>query len=138
MRVRTVQVLAGVSILVIALALGTVACSDSGGSGDSSSVPVFHEGDTITVKNGQEFVISLTANPSTGYTWDAGKNDKVKYLSSKQVNATNNAIGAPGTQELKFKAVATGTTTLELAYARQFEGGVPPAQTASFDVKVNR
>ena len=133
MRVRTVKAFAGFSIMLIALGLGAAACSDSG---DSSSVPVFHEGDTITVKNGQEFVIALTANPSTGYTWQAGKDDKVKYLSSSQVNASNNAIGAAGTQELKFKAVATGTTTLELAYSRPFEGGVPPAQTASFDVTI--
>jgi len=84
----------------------------------------------------QEFVISLTANPSTGYTWDAGKNAKVNFLSSKQVEASSGAIGAAGTQKLTFRAVDTGTTTLELAYARQFEGGVPPAQTTSFAVKV--
>ena len=117
------------------MGLGAVACSDSDDS-SSSSVPVFHEGDTITVKNGQEFVIALTANPSTGYTWDAGPNDNVKYVSSKQVNASSGAIGAAGTQELTFKAVQTGSSTLELAYARQFEGGVPPAQTTSFDVTV--
>jgi inhibitor of cysteine peptidase len=122
--------------MLFAFGLGAAACSDSGGSGDSSSVPVFHEGDTITVKNGQEFVIALTSNPSTGYTWQAGKNDKVKYLSSSQVNASSGAIGAAGTQELKFKAVDTGTTTLELAYSRPFEGGVPPAQTTSFAVTI--
>ena len=134
MRGRTVKSFALLSIMVVALGLAAVACSDSNDS--SSSVPVFHEGDSITVKNGQEFVIALTANPSTGYTWQAGKNDKVKYLSSTQVNASNNAIGAAGTQELKFKAIDSGSTTLELAYSRPFEGGVPPAQTASFDVTV--
>jgi inhibitor of cysteine peptidase len=97
---------------------------------------VFSEGDSVTVKNGQEFVIALTANPSTGYTWDAGPNDNVQYLSSKQVNASGAAIGAAGTQELTFKAIKTGSSTLELAYARQFEGGVPPAETTSFAVKV--
>ena len=134
MRGRRRMSIVGLAIVVLAVCLGAVACSDSADS--SSSVPVFHEGDTITVKNGQEFVIALTANPSTGYTWDAGPNDNVKYQSSKQVNASNGAIGAAGTQELTFKAVKTGSSTLELANARQFEGGVPPAQTTSFAVKV--
>jgi inhibitor of cysteine peptidase len=133
MRARRLTGIVGLSIMVLAVGLGAAACSDSD---DPSSAPVFHEGDSITVKREQEFVIALAANPSTGYTWSAGKNDSVEYLSSKQVNASSSAIGAAGTQELKFKAVAAGTTTLELAYSRQFEGGVPPAQTASFHVKV--
>ena len=39
---------------------------------------MYHEGDSITVDNGKQFVIELAANPSTGYTWDAGKNPNVK------------------------------------------------------------
>ena len=135
MHARRLITIVGLVLLVVAVSLAAVACSDSGDS-SSSSVPVFHEGDSISVKNGQEFVIALTANPSTGYTWDAGPNDNVKYESSKQVNASSGAIGAAGTQELTFKAVKTGSSTLELAYARQFEGGVPSAQTTSFDVTV--
>ena len=134
MRARRLTSFLALAVIVLAVGLGAVACSDSDDS--SSSVPVFHEGESITVKNGQEFVIALTANPSTGYTWDAGPNDNVTYQSSKQVNASSGAIGAAGTQELTFKAVKTGSSTLELAYARQFEGGVPPAQTTSFAVKV--
>ena len=30
----------------------------------------------------------------------------------------------------------SASSTLELTYARQFEGGVPPAKTATFDVTV--
>ena len=111
----------------LAVAAVLTACSGSDGG---SSVPVFHEGDSIDVREGQQFVVALTANPSTGYTWQAAKNDDVRYLGSKQVSAANQAIGAAGTQELRFEATATGTTTLELEYSRPFEGGVPPAQTA--------
>lgn len=136
MRARNRTASLALAIVALTVALGATACSDSGSDDSSSSVPVFHDGDSITVKNDQEFVIALTANPSTGYTWDAGPNDNVKYLSSKQVNASSGAIGAAGTQQLTFKAIKTGSSTLELAYARQFEGGVPPAETASFDVKV--
>ena len=135
MRARSTTIFLALAIVALATALGATACSGSDDS-SSSSVPVFRDGDSIAVENGQEFVIALTANPSTGYTWDAGPNDNVKYLSSKQVNASSGAIGAAGTQELTFKAIKTGSSTLELAYARQFEGGVPPAETASFAVKV--
>ena len=120
--------------VAIAATLGACGGSDDGGS--STSVPVFHEGDAITVHDGQRFVIALTANPSTGYSWQAADNDKVKYLDSKQVAGSTRAVGASGIQELRFEATATGTTTLQLAYSRPFEGGVPPAQTATFEVLV--
>jgi predicted secreted protein len=120
--------------IALALGSGLVACSDD--SDSSGSVPVYHEGDSITIDNGKEFVIALDANPSTGYTWDAGKNPNVKLVSSKQVSSKDAQPGASGTQRMTFKANKTGSSTLELAYARQFEGGVPPAKTASFDVTV--
>jgi inhibitor of cysteine peptidase len=119
--------------VVLALVTLLAACGSSDGS---SAAPVYHEGDSITVQNGRQFVVALTANPSTGYSWQAEKNDKVRYLGSKEVSAANQAIGAAGTQQLRFEATATGTTTLKLAYSRPFEKGVPPAQTASFDVTV--
>jgi inhibitor of cysteine peptidase len=131
MRRRLPGLLACCSALV--LLTGLAACSDGS---DASSTPVYHEGDSIRVANGDEFVIALEANPSTGYTWDAGDNPNVQLVSSKQVNASSGLAGAPGTQEMTFEATKPGTSTLELAYARQFEGGVPPAQTATFDVTV--
>ena len=125
-----------VAVVAIALGLGAglAACSDDSDGG--GSVPVYHEGDSITVDNSDEFVIELEANPSTGYTWDAGANPNVELESSKQVASPSAPPGASGAQQMTFKAVETGSSTLELAYARQFEGGVPPAKTASFDVTV--
>ena len=79
-------------------------------------------------------MIELEANPSTGYTWDSGKNANVKLESSKQVASPSAPPGASGMQQMTFKAYETGSSTL--AYARQFEPGVPEALTASFDVTV--
>lgn len=125
-----------VAIAGLAAALGTglMACSDD--SDSTGSVPVYHDGDSIAVDNGQDFVIELDANPGTGYAWDAGKNPNVKLVSSEQASSPGAAPGTPGTQRMTFKAYKTGSSTLELAYARSFEGGVPPAKTASFDVTV--
>src|SRR5262245_19214595 len=129
---RNRSLLLGALVGVGLLAVLAGACSGS----NDGSVTVYHEGDSISVKNGDEFVIALEANPSTGYSWDAGDNPDVELVSSRQVSGASDLPGAGGTQELMFKAVKKGTSTLELAYARSFEPGVPPAQTASFPVEV--
>ena len=132
---RRSSLLAAGLALGLGLVTGLAACSSDSDSG-SGSVTTYHEGDVISVANGDEFTIALEANPSTGYSWDAGGNPNVKFVSSKQLSAKSAPPGASGTQELRFEATKIGSSTLELAYARQFEGGVPPAKTASFDVTV--
>jgi predicted secreted protein len=126
-------------VVLVAIGVGllvSVALVPWGDNTPATDAPaVYHQGDTISVAGGDEFVIALAANPSTGYSWTAGKNPDVAYVSSRQV-AGGSQPGAPGTQELTFRATATGTSTLELAYARSFEPGVPPAKTAKFPVTV--
>jgi inhibitor of cysteine peptidase len=118
----------------VALSLGValVACSDNG----SASVPVYHDGDSITATKGSQFVVELQANPSTGYSWQAAPNDTVQLVSSKQVSAEGAAPGAAGEQRMTFKAVKKGASTLQFSYARSFEPDEPPANTATFDLEV--
>jgi inhibitor of cysteine peptidase len=87
------------------------------------------------VREGDEFVVALPANPSTGYSWTAADNPDVMFVSSHQAQGGSQP-GAPGTQELSFRADHAGQSTLELAYSRSFEPGVPPAKTAKFPVTV--
>jgi inhibitor of cysteine peptidase len=142
-RGRVVCVLAVVAVVAMLAAMlgacGGDDASSSGSSGDaagSSEPTVYGAGDSISVANGDTFVIALEANPTTGYSWEAEPNDDVEFVSSKQVQGSSNAIGAPGTQQLTFKAVQTGSSTLTLHYLRPFEQGVPPAETEEFDVTV--
>jgi inhibitor of cysteine peptidase len=125
-----VLVVIGVGLLVAVVA---VPWSDDAPA--SQAPKVYHQGDNISVKQGDEFVISLPANPSTGYEWTAADNPDVTFESSHQVQGGSQP-GAPGTQELAFRADHTGQSTLELAYSRSFEPGVPPAKTAKFPVTV--
>jgi inhibitor of cysteine peptidase len=122
------------------------ACSggdDSSGKGTGSSnakVEVFHESDTsISVKTGQRFVLALPANPSTGYSWKAiiANPTVVRPTGSQQVNPPSAPPGAGGTQRLGFKAVAKGTTTLDLLYDRPFAQGSPGAKDVTFTVTVS-
>jgi inhibitor of cysteine peptidase len=127
-----VLVVVGVGLLL------TVVLVPWGDDAPASTAPtVYHQGDTIAVADGAEFVIALPANPSTGYSWTAGNDDDVTFVSSRQL-AGGSQPGAAGTQELTFRATGTGITTLELAYARPFEEGVPPVKTAQFPVTVGR
>jgi inhibitor of cysteine peptidase len=134
----------GRALFAIAVAVLLVACggsdskSDGGSGGGGSSKPkVYEAGDSISVGNGDTFVIALDANPSTGYSWEADANTNVEFVSSKQVPGNSNAIGAPGTQQLTFKAVKTASSTLTLNYLRPFDPpGTAPAQTEDFPVTV--
>ena len=136
---RTGRGLTALVVVCVALAALLAACGDDSGGGSSASKPkVYEAGDSITVKNGDAFVIALEANPSTGYSWQAAPNANVQFVSSKQVQGASNAIGAPGTQQLTFKAVQTGSGTLTLNYLRPFDPpSTPPAQTETFPVNVS-
>jgi predicted secreted protein len=148
MKLRGREPTALVVVVMVVMVLLLAACgsddSKSGGSGggsgggSSASKPkVYGAGDSITVKNGATFVIALEANPSTGYSWQATANANVQFESSKQVQGTSNAIGASGTQQLTFKAVQTGSSTLTLNYLRPFDPPTtPPAKTQSFPLTV--
>ena len=145
---RTGRGLTALVVVCVAMAALLAACgggddsksgSGSGGGsggGSSASKPkVYEAGDSITVKNGDAFVIALEANPSTGYSWQAAPNANVQPVSSKQVQGTSNAIGAPGTQQLTFKAVQTGSSTLTLDYLRPFD---PPSTAPRADPDLPR
>jgi predicted secreted protein len=97
--------------------------------------PLYHQGDDINVHDGDEFVVALASNPTTGYMWTAQHNPNVTFVSSHQTTAST-LPGAPGTQELTFRADHTGSSTLELVYSRSFEPDQPPAKTAKFPVTV--
>jgi len=133
---RTWVALAVLVVIAVGLLVTVVVVpwGDHRGPGRQDAA-VYREGDAVNVAKGDEFVIALAANPSTGYSWTAADSPYVQQVSSKQVQHSS-LIGAPGTEEITFKAEKTGSITLELAYARSFEGGVPPAQTASFPVTI--
>lgn len=109
--------------------------SSKGGSGGGSSSKVYEAGDSISVSAGQTFVIELESNPTTGYEWTAEKNANAEFVKSEMVTSST-LPGAPGMQQLTFKATKSGSSTLVLNYARSFEPDNPPAQTESFPLKV--
>lgn len=98
---------------------------------------VYHAGDSIDVAVGEEFVVSLDANPSTGYTWTAAGNPHVTFVSTRQVSGGSQP-GAPGTQEFVFDGRQVGESTLVFTYGRATEKSNPPAKVARLPLTVTK
>lgn len=62
--------------------------------------------------------------------------DVLRQISDPEFKPESDAIGAGGVQVLRFEAVNTGQTTLELAYRRWWEKAVEPLRTYSIQVIV--
>lgn len=95
------------------------------------------DGSQVELMEGQTFVVSLEANPSTGYTWEAVDYDQqvLRQVGEPSFTPVSDALGASGTQVLRFEAVGEGRTTLGIVYHRAWEE-VEPEQTFSVEVVV--
>jgi inhibitor of cysteine peptidase len=88
---------------------------------------------------GQELVITLEGNPSTGYTWETKDLDPSMFLQvgePKFTSSNPNLVGSGGQQTLTIRILKTGTATLTLVYHRPSETGVAPADTFTVELLV--
>jgi len=78
----------------------------------------------VKMEVGQNLIISLNDNPSTGYRWDIVEVDEsilpLLTRDYKQREAKPGMYGVGGTLTLGFKAIAAGQTKVKLIYARPF------------------
>jgi inhibitor of cysteine peptidase len=91
----------------------------------------------IAVAVGQDFKVTLPANPTTGYQWGLAKapDEKlVRLVKSAYKRPDAKLMGAGGDMTWTFKALAEGKTEVKLTYARPWERTEPPAQTTNFVV----
>jgi len=87
---------------------------------------------TIETTVGQDIVIALESNPTTGYGWQVGgrvDSAIVAQISSDYEPSPSTALGAGGHQRWTFRAVGRGTTTIRLDYARPWELTSPVKST---------
>jgi inhibitor of cysteine peptidase len=112
-------------------------------------------GRAVQLREGEELVISLEANPSTGYAWQVDHGplaaqsqsilvqtgetfETVEGQGSTDVEPSATmppVLGAPEIQTLRFQAAQAGQTGLILVYRRPWEEDVPPAQEFSLSVE---
>lgn len=99
------------------------------------------DGKAITLAVGQGLVVTLDANPTTGFAWALTDLDQhvVKQNGAAEYEQNPNPdgrIGVGGKSVLNFVAADPGATRLVLEYKRSWEQGVPPAKTFTVNLTV--
>ena len=95
-------------------------------------------GGTVELRTGDRLSVSLTGNPTTGYSWELAAVDRhvLAPVDEPSYQASSAAIGAGGMFAFEFEATATGRTELRLVYRRPWEKSRPPAQSFTVSVTV--
>lgn len=116
-------------ICALAVAAPAVAAETVNGTVFSSS--------PAAVKVGQDFLIALPANPTTGYSWTAKSGSSAIMVegSAYQPSAAGKGMmGAGGQQIFVLEATRAGTATVIFSYARPWQKGMKPARTMTFTI----
>jgi inhibitor of cysteine peptidase len=98
-----------------------------------------NNGQNLTLFAGQELVIQLAGNPSTGYTWETSNLDAGMFQQVGQAvfaSSNPNLVGSGGSLTLTFRVLKTGPAALTLVYHRPWEQNVAPLQTFSITATV--
>ncbi len=118
-----VVVIGGALLVGIALFVGLVYIFS-----DELGMPVVvtseDNGTSMSMVPDAEVLVVLDSNATTGYEWAVDEFDTsvVAFLGSAYVAPEDGVVGQGGTQELRFRALAAGTTTVTLKYWRPWEG----------------
>jgi inhibitor of cysteine peptidase len=92
-----------------------------------------------SVNVGEEIVIMLDGNPTTGYTWEAKDLDTsmIQQVGSAEFKSSNpGLVGSGGTQTLTFKTLKPGSTSLTIIYHRPWETDVKPLHSFTTTIVV--
>jgi len=101
-------------------------------------------GKTVSAGVGDLVIIELDANPTTGYSWEAGplpEDGPLTLKSNKYGTAAQRSseirpmVGQGGVTTFTYQVVKTGKATIALAYRRPWEKGVKPAKTFTVTVE---
>jgi predicted secreted protein len=124
------------SVWIIVLAVGL----HSSGSMEPPVVRTETDsGHSVTLRIGQELVLTLNSNHSTGYSWirtDTGTPVLVT-LGEPEYKSGGPLLGASGAEVWKFRAAQRGRQTLKLEYRRPWEKHTRPAETMVLHVTVD-
>ena len=125
-------------ILVTAALLAAVLiiCSVGGCVGEVKTYQ--DSGQEINIDVGQEFVIALGSNQTTGYSWQESYDETMLELvqQSYEEEAEEGLVGAGGIEYFRFKGLKAGETNITLTYEQPWEGGGID-QTKVFTVNID-
>jgi inhibitor of cysteine peptidase len=76
-----------------------------------------------TLRVGDDLVVVLAENPTTGYRWQAEFDPVVIEATGDRFEPSSGLAGAPGVRSRGFRALAAGQTRLRLVNRRSWESG---------------
>ena len=102
--------------------------------------PVYSDpAEAISISVGQDFVVALDANPTTGYNWQESYDETALKLVEKTFelgeSAKEGLIGAGGIEKFRFKAIGKGATEITLVYKRLWEKEITKQTVFKVDIK---
>ena len=92
----------------------------------------------INVVVGQQFILALRSNPTTGFRWDASYDTNLLRLDSSEYKADEaqpGKVGVGGTNRFTFEALKAGGASVTMTYKQPWQGGAF-GQTLTFDVRI--
>jgi|SRR6516162_1140637 inhibitor of cysteine peptidase len=94
-------------------------------------------GNEIELHVGEEIVIVLRENPTTGFRWHPiSSGEPVCTLLDHSFDSAGSSPGRAGSHSWRFQAVKEGAGKIEFAYRRSWEQDRPPAQSFTLGVHV--
>jgi inhibitor of cysteine peptidase len=95
----------------------------------------------VRLDNGQNLILSLPSNPTTGYRWAVqdSAGGVLKALGPEVYRNPEDAgiVGAAGVSTWRFHAFTSGTGRLRLTYQQPWAPEVPPVETFDCAIAVN-
>ena len=101
---------------------------------------ITEEEQEVNVKKGDNFVIELEANPTTGYQWEVQLDsnylqlDKREYVPDAPEDEA--LVGSGGYELFHFSVLKSGETEIIFTHLRPWEEGVEPIKTLKYKVNI--
>ena len=89
----------------------------------------------VTATVGEEFIIALEANPTTGHRWEPEYDTSLVRLVNREFSSAGTGIGSAGSECFRWLALAKGIAPLRFIYKRQWE--TAGADEAAFRVSID-
>ncbi|MGW5223883.1 protease inhibitor I42 family protein [Nocardia niigatensis] len=129
-------------LVVVSAGLALAGCGTSSGHPAAVAVGADSDGKNVSLAVGQDLIVTLEADPTTGYAWALGDLDQkiVRQHGAPDYEQDPNPVGMAGVggnSVSNFVAVVPGSTTLNLEYKRAWEQGVEPARRFTLNLTVH-
>ncbi len=123
MRLRRVVLFAAASLAAAGAALGT---------GRVVTIGDLYDGGVVNLAPGDELLVRLSSDPASGEAWDVALNDAAVVRRLEEPPREKPSPGEPPktavAREFRFRAIATGSSSLGLAYQRPADPASVPSR----------